>query len=93
MAIDLIDQVRALHGRKASYLFPKYGDPDKPGPMSRHVLSRNVLKLCADTDFTKFVPRDLRRTVKTRMGELGIAKDVRDRHAESCRHGRIGQAL
>ena len=71
MAIDLIDQVRALHGRKGSYLFPKYGDPDKPGPMSRHVLSRNVLKLCADTGFTKFVPRDLRRTVKTRMGELG----------------------
>lgn len=40
MAIDLIDQVRALHGRKGSYLFPKYGDPDKFGPMSRHVLSR-----------------------------------------------------
>ena len=79
MAIDLIDQVRALHGRKGSYLFPKYGDPDKPGPMSRHVLSRNVLTLCADTGFTKFVPRDLRRTVKTRMGELGITKDVRDR--------------
>jgi len=79
MAIDLIDQVRVLHGRKGSYLFPKYGDPDKPGPMSRHVLSRNVLKLCADTGVTKFVPRDLRRTVKTRMGELGIAKDIRDR--------------
>lgn len=40
MAIGLIDQVRALHGRKGSYLFPKYGDPDKPAPMSCHVLSR-----------------------------------------------------
>ena len=41
--------------------------------------ARSVQKLCADTYFDKFVPRDLRRTVKTRMGELGIAKDVRDR--------------
>ena len=79
MAIDLIDQVHALHGRKSLQLFPKYGDPDKPGHMSRNGLSRNVQQLCADTDFDKFVPRDLRRTVKTRMGELGIAKDVRDR--------------
>ena len=79
MAIDLIDQVRALRGRKGLYLFPKYGDREKPGPMSRHVRSRNVQKLCADTGFTRFVPRDLRGTVKTRMGELGIAKDVRDR--------------
>jgi integrase len=79
MAIDLIDQVRALHGRKGLHLFPKYGDPDKSGHMSRNVLSRSVQKLCADTDFARFVPRDLRRTVKTRMGELGIAKDVRDR--------------
>jgi len=79
MAIDLIDQVRALHGRKGTHLFPKYGDPDKSGQMSRNILSRSVQLLCADTDFAKFVPRDLRRTVKTRMGELGIPKDVRDR--------------
>ena len=79
MAIDLIDQVHALHGRKGLQLFPRYGDPDKPGHMSRNGLSRSVQRLCADTKFDKFVPRDLRRTVKTRMGELGIAKDVRDR--------------
>ena len=79
MAIDLIDQVRALHGRKGTQLFPKYGDPDNSGQMSRNILSRSVQLLCADTDFAKFVPRDLRRTVKTRMGELGIPKDVRDR--------------
>lgn len=79
MAIDLIDQVRALHGRKGLHLFPKYGDPEKSGHMSRNILSQRVQQLCAETDFAKFVPRDLRRTVKTRMGELGIAKDVRDR--------------
>jgi integrase len=78
-AIDPIDQARALHGRKGSHLFPKYGDSDKPGHMSRNVPSRSVQKLCADTGFAKFVPRDLRRTVKTRMGELCITKDVRDR--------------
>lgn len=29
----------------------------------------------------KFVPRDIRRTVKTRMGEIGISKEIRDRIA------------
>lgn len=29
--------------------------------------------------FKKFTPRDFRRTCKTRMGELGISKEIRDR--------------
>ncbi|MCX7122709.1 MAG: integrase arm-type DNA-binding domain-containing protein [Gammaproteobacteria bacterium] len=29
--------------------------------------------------FKKFTPRDLRRTCKTRMGEMGISKEIRDR--------------
>lgn len=29
--------------------------------------------------FAAFVPRDLRRTAKTRMGEIGLSKEIRDR--------------
>ena len=29
--------------------------------------------------FKKFIPRDLRRTCKSRMGEIGISKLIRDR--------------
>jgi hypothetical protein len=29
--------------------------------------------------FNKFIPRDIRRTVKSRMGELGLSKEIRDR--------------
>ena len=37
-------------------------------------------------NFDPFTPRDLRRTCKTRMGELGLSKEIRDRinnHANS----------
>lgn len=33
----------------------------------------------ANPEFTYFIPRDLRRTCKTLMGELGISKELRDR--------------
>ena len=37
-------------------------------------------EICAkDKDVTKFVPRDIRRTVKTFMGKAGITKELRDR--------------
>ena len=29
--------------------------------------------------FPKFIPKDIRRTVKSRIGEIGISKDIRDR--------------
>jgi len=33
----------------------------------------------ANPDFNPFIARDIRRTVKTLMGELGLSKDIRDR--------------
>ncbi len=39
-----------------------------------------VRRFCDETDnVTKFIPRDIRRTVKTLMGKAGISKELRDR--------------
>lgn len=50
----------------------------------RHTLSTTLAKAIsryrdAHPGFTYFIPRDLRRTCKTLMGELGISKELRDR--------------
>ncbi len=49
-----------------------------------HINTTTVAKvareLCrSNEDIAKFVPRDIRRTVKTLMGKAGIAKELRDR--------------
>lgn len=50
----------------------------------RHVLPTTLSKALdyyrkANPDFPYIIPRDLRRTCKTLMGELGISKELRDR--------------
>jgi hypothetical protein len=50
----------------------------------RYALAANIPETLValpakDADRQKWVAKDLRRTVKTRMGELGIPKDIRDR--------------
>lgn len=79
MALDLIARIRSLTGNRGHWLFPGRMNPDSKKPMSHNILSIAVGKYCERTAFEKFVPKDLRRTVKTRMGELGISKDHRDR--------------
>ncbi len=51
---------------------------------TKHVLTSTLAKAVsyyrkANPDFVYFIPRDLRRTCKTLMGELGISKELRDR--------------
>jgi integrase len=49
----------------------------------RHInlesLSRAVNRYCEKSAIRTFIPRDIRRTCKTLMGELGISKSIRDR--------------
>jgi integrase len=60
------------------YLFPKLGD--RHAPMALSSVSRAINRLCSTTEaLAKFTPRDIRRTVKTLMGDLGISKETRDR--------------
>jgi len=74
MAIDLIDQQMSIHS--SPMLFPGSKDPEKS--MIHSSLSRAASRFCERTKFRKFTPRDLRRTWKTRAGEIGISKSDRD---------------
>lgn len=47
--------------------------------MGYHTLSRAINRICKRTGMNPFVPKDIRRTVKTLMGEAGISKEDRDR--------------
>ena len=58
----------------SEWMFPG----QKDGPISRELPSRAAKEFCDNTGMPVWTPRDLRRTVKTRMGELGISKFTRD---------------
>jgi integrase len=47
--------------------------------MINNSLSRAVSRFCERMKFRKFTPRDIRRTWKSRAGEIGISKADRDK--------------
>jgi integrase len=63
-----------LYSGNSKYLFPGRFNEDKP--INKTSLAHAVRRITVVQEFT---PRDLRRTVKTRMGEIGIEKSIRDR--------------
>ncbi len=68
--------------RKSLFIFPRRVAGKQKGdlPMRSDSLSQALgYWREANPEFTRFVPRDLRRTVKTLMGELGVSKEIRDR--------------
>ena len=55
-------------------------------PMPTTSLSQAIKRYREKEDIEEFVPKDFRRTCKTKMGELGISKDIRDKlhnHAQN----------
>ena len=72
---ELINEMKPLAGE--ILLFPSRQDPKRPMPFRS--ISQAVRRFCAATSFPKFTPRDIRRTAKSRMGEIGISKEIRDR--------------
>jgi integrase len=76
-AYDLFKQLRIMHSNSGSeFLFPRNTET---GHLDPNHFSKVIRKFCRDTGFRKFVPRDIRRTVKTLTGEIGLSKDIRDR--------------
>jgi integrase len=72
-ALTWLNELRP-YSRDSEYLFPGRYSDDKPiGETSFAHACRRV------TEIKAFCPRDLRRTTKTRMGEIGIDKTIRDR--------------
>jgi integrase len=82
MALELL----AALPRVGACVFPRRGDPDSP--MQWRSLSQAVDRLTSAPDSTlaKFTPRDLRRTVKTRLSEIGVLKEIRDRVQNHALH-------
>ena len=59
------------------YIFPHRHDKQKP--INLGTLAHSIKRYCESSEIRKFVPRDIRRTCKTLMGEIGISKTDRDR--------------
>ncbi len=79
LALAVIDDIQCLHGRSGEWLFPAHGDPTSLGAQNKSTLSSAVKPYCIQQGMEPWTPVDLRRTAKTRMGEIGIEKSVRDR--------------
>jgi integrase len=85
LALELLGELAVYSGDR-DHLFPRRGmDDSAPVPVAS--ISRTMQRFCVATYeneqkqecFRPFTPRDLRRTVKTRMAELGVPKEIRDR--------------
>jgi integrase len=79
--LEILAQLRPYSGA-SEWVFPK-----RNGTGPRHIdsISQAVARFCNPgatskrPGFPKFTPRDLRRTWKTRAGEIGLGKEIRDR--------------
>lgn len=78
-AIGLLERQRRIAEKTgSSFIFPHF---TKPGEhMRTDSLSQSISRYREETPLVRpFVARDIRRTCKTLMGELGIDKSTRDR--------------
>jgi integrase len=73
LAKEFLDRLYMYSGN-SKYLFPGRYNEEKP--IHKTSLGHTISRI---ESVQAFSPRDLRRTVKTRMGEIGIEKSIRDR--------------
>jgi len=77
MALEVIEQARVYSG-DSLYVFRSPHKSD--AAMSRHSLSRAVSRHWVEIGFQEaFTPHDLRRTLRTRLAEIGISDVVAER--------------
>jgi integrase len=77
-AIKLLDELKAETGAEGPYIFGHGKSVDQH--MRIDSLSKAIARYRDENPkFNPFIARDIRRTVKTLMGELGLSKDIRDR--------------
>lgn len=80
-AIDLCESLKKEAGDSA-YIFPKKNDSTthlSTNSLAKAISRYRVAKFEDKPEIKHFVARDMRRTCKTLMGELGISKEIRDR--------------
>jgi integrase len=78
VALSLLERLRVWSGSSA-YLFPHHHRKLGDRPMAWRSLNQMVGRLSASKGWEPITARDIRRTVKSRMGEAGISKELRDR--------------
>lgn len=77
LALSVLANIReTYHG--AVWVFPANNNPEGAKPWNESTLAHGVQEFCRVSGMTAWTPSDIRRTVKTRMGEVGIAKIYRD---------------
>ena len=76
LALETLEKLTYINSSQRPYLFPARGEP--PRPQNKSTLPQAILAYCRTSGMPPWTPKDLRRTVKTRMGELGIPKSIRD---------------
>ncbi len=78
LALELLQQAKALAGDSA-YVFPSPRPNGKDKPLEVRSLSRAIDRKHEPLGISKFVPHDLRRTVRTKLAELNIDDVVAER--------------
>ncbi|MFW5958237.1 MAG: tyrosine-type recombinase/integrase [Desulfosalsimonas sp.] len=74
MALEIIENAKALSGNK-QYVFTSSHKPD--APITVRALSRALSRHWSEIKIgQKFTPHDLRRTLRTRLAELGVSDIV-----------------
>jgi integrase len=83
LAIELLDPLRQWQGI-SEFVFPHRTDPSQPMPWRS--ITWATSQLCKQLDIPSFSPKDLRRTVKSRMADVPISKEIRDRIQNHALH-------
>ncbi len=78
LAMSILETIQD-HKDGSPFLFPHRLDSNKPITLASISRAANRFTKDESNNFQPFTPRDLRRTCKTRMGELGLSKEIRDR--------------
>jgi len=75
---EILMSIRVLDP-ESTWLFPACPGTKADRPWGKSKLPHIIRSYCKLADMTPWVPRDLRRTAKTLMRELGVSKFDRDR--------------
>ncbi|MDH5179494.1 MAG: tyrosine-type recombinase/integrase [Gammaproteobacteria bacterium] len=88
LALNILNEMEKIVG-DSKFFFPAINKEDEPysitsfsTALKRFCETNEYKQLKSDSNqlmLERFVPRDIRRTVETRMSEIGIPKEIRDR--------------
>jgi integrase len=79
LSLSVVKELKNID-HDSEYAFPGLRGGKYRGHINNTTVAGFVREFCEENDkVSKFVPRDIRRTVKTLMGKAGVSKELRDR--------------